>query len=116
MSKHMKIANFHSDLLWYLSVDDSRSAADPESRTSIPLLLEGGVRLETLAVYEKTQKHSSQKGEKQFQIFRSLPEKYLSLWNKKIEFKLAMKMHRHFVMKKNPSIKEWKDWSDGFRR
>lgn len=86
----MKVANFHCDLLWYLSVNDSRSAYDPESRTSIPFLLQGGVVLETLAIYEKTKKGCRQSGEKQFQIFKTLPKKYPDIFGKAIKIMLAV--------------------------
>lgn len=86
----MKVANFHSDLLSYLSSDPSRSAYDPESRSSIPLLRQGGVVLETLAIFEKTKKGSRQSGEKQFEIFKTLPEKYPSDFGKDIGIRLAI--------------------------
>jgi microsomal dipeptidase-like Zn-dependent dipeptidase len=86
----MKVANFHCDLLWYLSADDSRSAYDPESRTSIPLFLQGGVAIETLAIYEKTKKGCRQSGEKQFQTYKSLNKKHPDIFGKKIHLILAI--------------------------
>lgn len=70
----MSIANFHCDLLSYLEEGENRTPYDPESRTSIPQLRQGGVVLETLAIYTKTKKGSATKGEKQFEIFKTLPQ------------------------------------------
>lgn len=86
----MKVANFHCDLLSYLSVDPSRSAYDPESRTSVPFFLQGGVVLETLAIYEKTKKKSRESGERQFNIFKELSKKYPDTFGRDIRLILAI--------------------------
>lgn len=67
-----KIANFHCDLPMYLQEDPARSAYDPESRTSLPHFKQGGVVLETLAIFVKTHPTSSVEGEAQFQIYKKL--------------------------------------------
>lgn len=72
----MKIANFHCDLLSYLEEDKGRTAYDLRSRTSIPQMLAGKVALETLVTYVKTKPESSSCGDRQFQIYCGLKEKY----------------------------------------
>jgi microsomal dipeptidase-like Zn-dependent dipeptidase len=72
----MQVADFHCDLLSYLADDDSYTAQDPASRTSIPLLKAGGVTLQTLAIFTKTRPDSVKKGIKQAEVFFQLPQKY----------------------------------------
>jgi len=72
----MKVADFHCDLLSYLADDVNRTAYDPASRASIPLLQKGGVGLQTLAIYTKTLQGAVESGEKQAEIFFELPKKY----------------------------------------
>lgn len=67
-----KVADFHCDLLMYLGADPERTPNDPESRTSLPQFREGGVVLQTLAIFVETQPSSVQEGETQFQIFKRL--------------------------------------------
>jgi len=98
----MKVANFHCDLLWYLSADPSRSAYDPESRTSIPFFRQGGVVLETLAIYEKTKKGSRESGEKQFLVFKELHKKYPDAFGKDIHVILAVENASTFCDEEEP--------------
>src|SRR5580692_1121263 len=72
----MKVADLHCDLLSFLAEDDSRTAHDPASRASIPLLKEGGVGFQTLAIFTKTEKTSAQQGVKQAEVFFKLSKKY----------------------------------------
>ncbi len=72
----MKVADFHCDLLSYLADDAKRTANDPESRASIPALKAGGVGLQTLAIFTKTEPESVKKGLKQAEVFFQLSEKY----------------------------------------
>src|SRR5579862_2920928 len=72
----MQIADLHCDLLSYLAEDASHTAHDPESRASIPLLKEGGVAFQTLAIFTKTGKESVQQGINQAETFFNLPKKY----------------------------------------
>src|SRR5579883_2270373 len=72
----MNVANLHSDLLSYLAVDSSRTAYDLTARASIPQLLEGGVLLETLVTYVKTEEGCSDLGDKQWQIYTMLSQRY----------------------------------------
>ena len=89
-TKSLPIADFHCDLLSYLAEDATRTAYDPESRASIPLLIEGGVVLQTLAIFTKTKKGSEAAGEKQFQIFVDLPKKYPEVFGSKIKLVLSI--------------------------
>lgn len=86
----MKIADTHCDLLSYLQGDPARTANDPESRASIPQLIKGGVVLQTLAIFTITKPDSARLGEKQFQIFKTLPQKYGNAFSKDIHPLLAV--------------------------
>jgi microsomal dipeptidase-like Zn-dependent dipeptidase len=88
--KDMSVADFHCDLLSYLAEDVTRTPYDPESRASIPFLVEGGVILETLAIFTKTKKGSALLGEKQFQIFMDLPKKHPDVFGDRIKLVLAI--------------------------
>ncbi len=72
----MKVADLHCDLLSYLAEDESHTAHDSESRASIPLLKQGGVGFQTLAIFTKTGKESVQQGVKQAEAFFNLSKKY----------------------------------------
>jgi microsomal dipeptidase-like Zn-dependent dipeptidase len=72
----MNVADFHCDLLSYLADDPAHTAHDPASRASIPLLKAGGVVLQTLAIYTKTEPGSAKKGVKQAEVFFELSQKY----------------------------------------
>lgn len=90
MQKRMPIVDFHCDLLSYLAEDKTRTAYDPESRASIPFLIEGGVILQTLAMFTKTKPGSEASGEKQFQIFLDLPKKYPDIFGSQIKLLLSI--------------------------
>ena len=70
------IADLHCDLLCYLAGQDQRSAYDKAVRCSIPQLLAGNVFIQTLAVFTPTAPGSSNRGMKQVEIFRRLPQMY----------------------------------------
>lgn len=70
---NLPIVDLHCDLLSYLSKDMNRTAYDPASRCSIPFLKEGGVLIQSLAIYTQTHSRSVQEAEKQFRIFKNLP-------------------------------------------
>jgi microsomal dipeptidase-like Zn-dependent dipeptidase len=72
----MKIADLHCDLLSYLAEDERHTAYDPISRASIPLLKEGGVGFQTLAIFTETQPESVKEGVKQAETFFELSKKY----------------------------------------
>jgi len=80
----MKIADLHCDLLSYLQEQPGRTANDPQSHASIPQLRKGGVVLQTLAIFTITKPGSSKIGEEQFQIFKTLPQKYGTAFSKEI--------------------------------
>ncbi len=90
MQKLTPVVDFHCDLLSYLAEDATRTAYDPESRASIPFLIEGGVVLQTLAMFTKTKPGSEASGEKQFQIFLDLPKKYPTVFGSQIKLVLAI--------------------------
>ncbi|HEX2578857.1 MAG TPA: membrane dipeptidase [Rhabdochlamydiaceae bacterium] len=72
----MKIADLHCDLLSYLAEDGSHTPLDPASRASIPLLKQGSVAFQIMAIFTKTEKGSVEQGIKQAEIFFTLPTKY----------------------------------------
>ncbi len=68
----MQIADFHCDLLSYLERGEGRSADDPQSRASIPLLKAGGVVFQTMAIFSKTNSDSVRCGAAQFNIYQTV--------------------------------------------
>ena len=72
----MQVADFHCDLLSYLAEDENRTAYDPASRASIPMLQKGGVKLQTMAIYTKTLPGSVESGARQAEVFFEFPKKY----------------------------------------
>jgi membrane dipeptidase len=68
----MRVADFHCDLLWYLSNDPRRTVWDTESQSSIPLLKEGGVKIQVFPIYTVTGVASVWQGTRQFEIFDGL--------------------------------------------
>lgn len=75
---HVKfpIADLHCDLLWYLSLDSKRTANDRQVRCSIPHLKEGGVKIQTMAIFTETNANSVESGIAQGEIFKKLPKLY----------------------------------------
>ena len=72
------IIDLHCDLLSYLEVKAERTAYDTCARCSIPQLREGFVKLQTMAVFTKTEPGALQKGLNQIRIYQELPLRYLS--------------------------------------
>jgi membrane dipeptidase len=70
----MRVADFHCDLLWYLSNDPKRTVMDAEAQASVPLLKQGGVAIQTFPIYTVTGSDSVKEGVKQFEIFDKLPD------------------------------------------
>lgn len=70
----MRVADFHCDLLWYLSNDSNRTMWDAESQSSIPLLQQGGVTLQTFPIYTVTGAASVWSGTRQFESFDALTD------------------------------------------
>lgn len=69
------IVDIHCDLLSYLAESEGHSVEDKPSRCSYPDLVEGGVRLQTLAIFTKTGKNSIEFGKKQVHCFLDLVNK-----------------------------------------
>ena len=68
------VGDLHCDLLSYLAHDDKRGVHADESRCSLSQLKKGNVILQTLAVFTETGKRAVASAEKQFTIFRTLPQ------------------------------------------
>jgi membrane dipeptidase len=66
---NMPIIDLHCDLLAYLAENPLFTPVDPESRCSLPQLNEGGVRLQTLALFTETEKGSTKKFNTQLACF-----------------------------------------------
>lgn len=97
----MRVADFHCDLLSYLAEDVSHTAHDPISRASIPLLQAGGVGLQTLAIFTKTEKGSVEKGSKQAEFFFQLSQKY-PVFDKEIKTVLSIENASGFCDENEP--------------
>jgi membrane dipeptidase len=72
--------DLHSDLLSYLSHKAGRSPEDPISRSSYPQLIQGNVKLQTLAIFSITKDKSVEKGRAQVEQFIKLTEQYPTLF------------------------------------
>lgn len=94
----MQVADFHCDLLWYLSNDPKRTVNDPESQASSILLQEGGVVVQTFPLYTVTGVASVWQGTKQFEIFENLPH----FIGPKLKCKLAIENASCFCTEKEP--------------
>ncbi len=76
MVQTLPIADLHCDLLTYLCRGAPCTPYDPVVRCSIPQLRQGGVRLQTMAIFTLTEPGSSQQGLSQAQLFKTLPKAY----------------------------------------
>ncbi|HEV8052098.1 MAG TPA: membrane dipeptidase [Parachlamydiaceae bacterium] len=76
MNSKIALADLHCDLLWYLSLNPKRTANDPDARCAIPQLREGGVKVQTMAIFVETNAESVASGQEQADIFRKLPALY----------------------------------------
>lgn len=70
------IIDLHCDLLTYLNMGKERTPHDPISRSCLPQLKKGHVKLQTLAIYSMTQKGSSQTGQEQLKLLKDLISHY----------------------------------------
>lgn len=70
------VIDLHCDLLLYLSIDPKRTPFDDQSRCSISQLGAGNVKLQTMALFSETKKHSVLLGKKQWECFLNLPQTY----------------------------------------
>jgi membrane dipeptidase len=74
------IIDLHNDLLSYLSHRPGRSPEDPISRSSYQQLSQGNVKLQTLAIFNKTGRNSVENGQKQVEHFVQLTIRYPTLF------------------------------------
>ncbi len=70
------IYDLHADLLCYLASHPLRLAYDAEVRCSIPQLLTGGVKLQTLAIFTTTNPRSVKNGMAQAKAYKNLATRY----------------------------------------
>lgn len=70
------IADLHCDLLWYLSLDPSRTPYDDAVRCSVGQLAKGQVKIQILPMYADTAPGSQHSGLAQAEVIKSLPKKY----------------------------------------
>lgn len=96
----MSIADFHCDLLWYLSNDPKRTVKDPESQASVSLLQEGGVVIQAFPIYTVTGAASVWQGTKQFEIFENLSRLDPDFFGPKLKCKLAIENASCFCTEK----------------
>jgi membrane dipeptidase len=68
----MQIADFHCDLLSYLARGKGHTAYDLVARAAIPQLQQGGVALQTMAIFTETKKGSATSGMRQAEEFFKL--------------------------------------------
>ena len=73
---HFPIADLHCDLLWYLSLDSSRTPYDLSVRCAVPQLHKGNVSIQVLPIFAETNPESVNSGVTQAEIFKHLPKKY----------------------------------------
>lgn len=98
----MKICDLHCDLLVHLHMHPKSDAYDPSSRASIPQMKKGGVILQVFAIYEETGPGSSHAGIGEFQIFKSLPVRYPTVFPKEIRPSLAIENSSVFCDEQEP--------------
>ncbi len=80
------IIDLHCDLLSFLSESPLRTIDDPLSKASYPQMKQGGISLQTLAIFTKSAKGSLAEGNKQIQVFLDLLKKHptnYQLWDPK---------------------------------
>ncbi|CDR34155.1 dipeptidase [Criblamydia sequanensis] len=70
------IFDLHCDLLLFLSGSADRTFLDPRSRASLPLLREGGVVFQTLALFAEDENKGVLDGKKQLEAFKRLMKDY----------------------------------------
>ncbi len=98
----MKVADFHCDLLWYLSNDPKRTVKDLESQSSTSSLQEGGVAIQTFPIYTVTGAASVWQGARQFEIFENLSHLDPDFFGPRLRYKLAIENASGFCTEKEP--------------
>ncbi|MGR3912700.1 MAG: membrane dipeptidase [Candidatus Rhabdochlamydia sp.] len=68
----MKVADCHCDLLSYLAGDLTRDVNDPESKSSLMQLKDGGVHTQVFPIYTATGPESLKEGALQFSLYSKL--------------------------------------------
>ncbi|MGH2612984.1 MAG: dipeptidase [Rhabdochlamydiaceae bacterium] len=109
----MRVADFHCDLLWYLSNDPRRTVLDAESQSSSLLLKEGGVVIQTFPIYTVTEADSVEQGKKQFEIFDQLSHLDPDFFGSKLRYKLAIENGSGFCSEEEPleeGLKRLESW------
>jgi membrane dipeptidase len=76
LKKAQPVADLHCDLLWYLSLDPSRTPHDAVVRCSLSQLKKGNVRIQTLPIYAETLPGSQKSGLAQAEVFKALSKRY----------------------------------------
>lgn len=74
------IIDLHNDLLSYLADKPGRTPEDPASRSSYAQMAQGGVKLQTLAIYSVTGDKSVAKGQSQVEEYLKLLQNYPLLY------------------------------------
>lgn len=98
----MRVADFHCDLLWYLSNDPKRSVRDPESQTSVEAFRKGCVVIQTFPIYTVTGPGSVESGTRQFEIFQKLSHHDPDFFGPRLRYKLAIENASSFCSEQEP--------------
>ncbi len=109
------IADFHCDLLCYLAEDSKRTPLDPSARCSLSQLSEGGVALQIMAIFTKTEKGSAKKGALQEKIFHEMLARYPQFFGKKMKAVLAIENAAAFCGEEDPlqeGLKRLGQWQE----
>lgn len=72
----MVLADLHCDLLCYLAGGSQRTPFDLQARCALPQLKQAGLKLQTLAIFSETKKHSALEGMAQVAAFQQLVQNY----------------------------------------
>jgi len=86
----MRVADFHCDLLSYLSNDPKRGVRDAESQASVEALTQGCVAIQTFPIYTETAPSSVESGTRQFEIFGNLSVLDPDFFGPRLRYKLAI--------------------------
>ncbi len=70
------VADLHCDLLLFLQMKKERTPFEPICRASHPQMHQGGVKLQTMAIFTYPKKGSVESAREQLEIFSTLPRRY----------------------------------------
>lgn len=113
------IVDLHCDLLCYLAKNPSHSIYNPEVRCSLPQLLAGNVKFQTLAVFTETKPHSTVEAQNQILQFSRLSADFQKLDHKTIKsFDLSSSPIKVALAIENASglFEEEEPLENGFKR